>query len=387
MHAGAESVVKWEGITSGPFQVQQGVRQGGILSMDLYKLYGNNLLNRLTDLAIGAHIGETSCVTPTTADDMAIAASELTVLQRLVSTSVDYSLMENYLLQPIKSVIVALLNQGKKQQKPTDIDICMNGVRMPVVQEAAHTGIVRSADSQESTVNQNIEKARRTIYCLMGAGLHGNNGLDPDSSIHILQTYVLPLLVYGLEVLLPRKTLLDKLERTHKFLKQILSLPSSTADPAIYILSGTIPIEGVIHKRALTLIGNISRLPDDSVERKLALRQLSIKGENLHSWFIEVKHILTKYGLPPPWALMDSSPTKFSWKRQVKNRVAYWKDTFVSRAALYPSLKYLKTDSYAPGKKHPVIQEAHGVKDISRIHTKVRLLTGVYILPNQQISL
>ena len=116
---------------------------------------------------------------------MAIAASELTVLQRPVNTSVDYSLMEYYLLQPIKSVIVALLNQGKKQQKPIDIDIRMNGVRMPVVQEAAHMGIVRSADSQESTINQNIGKARRTIYCLMGAGLHGDNSQDPDSSIHI----------------------------------------------------------------------------------------------------------------------------------------------------------------------------------------------------------
>ena len=116
MHAGVESVVKWEGITSGPFQVQQGVRQGGILSTDLYKLYGNNLLIRLTDLAIGAHIGGTSGVAPTTADNMTKAASELIVLQRLVNTSVDYSLMENYLLQPIKSVIVALLNQGKKQQ-------------------------------------------------------------------------------------------------------------------------------------------------------------------------------------------------------------------------------------------------------------------------------
>ncbi|MCG8033052.1 MAG: endonuclease/exonuclease/phosphatase family protein, partial [Candidatus Thiodiazotropha taylori] len=94
MHVGAESVVKWEGATSDPFQVQQGVRQGGILSTDLYKLYGNRLLNRLTDLAIGAHIGETSCVAPTTADDMALVASELTVL-RLVNTSVDYSLMEN----------------------------------------------------------------------------------------------------------------------------------------------------------------------------------------------------------------------------------------------------------------------------------------------------
>ncbi|MCG8047714.1 MAG: reverse transcriptase domain-containing protein, partial [Candidatus Thiodiazotropha endolucinida] len=382
MHVGAESVVKWEGATSDPFQVQQGVRQGGILSTDLYKLYGNRLLNRLTDLAIGAHIGETSCVAPTTADDMALVASELTVLQRLVNTSVDYSLMENYLLQPVKSVIVSLPNKGKKRQSPVDIDIHMNGVRMPVVQEAAHMGIIRSADSQESTVKQNIEKARRTIYCLMGAGLHGENGLDPDSSIHILQTYVLPLLVYGLEVLLPRKTLLDKLERAYKkFLKQILSLPNSTADPAIYILSGTIPIEGVIHKRALTLIGNISRLPDDSVEKKIAVRQLSVKGENSHSWFIDVKHILIKYGLPSPWEIMESTPTKFSWKRQVKKQVdAYWVDALVSKAALYPSLEYRKTDSYVPGKKHPVIQEAHGVKDISRIHTKVRVLTGVYVL-------
>ena len=120
---------------------------------------------------------------------------------------------------------------------------------MPVVQEAAHMGIVRSVDNQESTVNQNIEKARRTMYWLMGAGLHGDNVLDPDSSIHILQTSALPLLVYGLRVLLPRKTLLVKLERTYKkFLKQILSLPSSTADPTIYILSGTIPNEGYSQK-------------------------------------------------------------------------------------------------------------------------------------------
>ena len=46
----------------------------------------------------------------------------------------------------------------------------MDGVRMPVVKEAMHMGILRSADSQESAVNHNIDKARRTTYCLIGAG-------------------------------------------------------------------------------------------------------------------------------------------------------------------------------------------------------------------------
>ncbi len=31
------------------------------------------------------------------------------------------------------------------------------------------------------------------------------------------------------------------------FIKQILSLPVTVADPAVYIISGTLPVEGQIH--------------------------------------------------------------------------------------------------------------------------------------------
>ena len=44
LHHQAESVVKWTGDRSDPFEIGQ----GGILSADLYKVYGNPLLNRLT---------------------------------------------------------------------------------------------------------------------------------------------------------------------------------------------------------------------------------------------------------------------------------------------------------------------------------------------------
>ena len=46
---------------------------------------------------------------------------------------------------------------------------------------------------------------------------------------------------------------MDMLEKMNKtFLKQILSLFSTTADPAVYILSGTIPVEGLGHKQVLS---------------------------------------------------------------------------------------------------------------------------------------
>ena len=82
---------------------------------------------------------------------------------------------------------------------------------MPVLQDVMYVGILRLADTQETAIRENIQKARRTIYSLMGSGLHGHNGVDPETSIH-LNIYVLPMLVYGLEVALLKATLIDKLE-------------------------------------------------------------------------------------------------------------------------------------------------------------------------------
>ena len=48
LHQDTQSAVKWQGEISEKFKVDQGVRQGGILSTDLYKVYSNNLLDRLT---------------------------------------------------------------------------------------------------------------------------------------------------------------------------------------------------------------------------------------------------------------------------------------------------------------------------------------------------
>jgi hypothetical protein len=55
-------------------------------------------------------------------------------------------------------------------------------------------------------------KKDRTAYCSLSAGFHGNNGLDPSTSMHILKTYVIPPLMYSLEVLLPTKPYIDELE-------------------------------------------------------------------------------------------------------------------------------------------------------------------------------
>jgi hypothetical protein len=56
--------------------------------------------------------------------------------------------------------------------------------------------------------------------------------------------------------LLPSGKSFEILEKQYKkMIKQVLSLPMNIADPAIYIISGLLPAEAEIHKRAIILYG------------------------------------------------------------------------------------------------------------------------------------
>ena len=56
---------------------------------------------------------------------------------------------------------------------------------------------------------------------------------------------------------------MDKVNRAYKkSLKQILSLPDTVADPAVYIISGALPIEGIVDKRSFVFFGSICRLQE-----------------------------------------------------------------------------------------------------------------------------
>ena len=129
------------------------------------------------------------------------------------------------------------------------------------------------------------------------------------------------------------------------------------------------------------------RLPESSIEKQLARRQLSIKGDKSNSWYIAIKDILLKYDLPHPWELLEAPPTRLAWKHQVRRQVDdYWVKTVMTQAALYSSLTYLQVESYKPEARHPIIREAQGVKDVPRIHTKSKIVTGSYVLQVNRAS-
>ena len=122
------------------------------------------------------------------------------------------------------------------------------------------------------------KKARKSAYSLLGGGFHGHNGLDVETIVHLYKIYISPVLLYGLELILPTTSSLLLLENFQKkVLKQILSLPPCVADITVNILTGILPIEAQLHIRALGLFNNIYNQLESNIEKSLARRQLLMK--------------------------------------------------------------------------------------------------------------
>jgi hypothetical protein len=131
----------------------------------------------------------------------------------MIDIVVDFSKREGYLLQPTKSVVLPVKSKCKSMEINEGF-WKLNNCSMPIVTQASHIGIQKSENcSAMTTVTENIRKARRALYSLMDTGLHGENGLDPETAMSMIRTFILPILTYGLEIVLPKGKNLDNIDR------------------------------------------------------------------------------------------------------------------------------------------------------------------------------
>ena len=108
LYTGGNEVIRWNGKYSSPYQVKQGVKQGGILSPCIYKLYLYDLLDTLKKSDLGLRIGCTYVGTPTCADDVLHLASTGYELQSMLSFNGLYTDKHMYKIHPVKSSVTIM---------------------------------------------------------------------------------------------------------------------------------------------------------------------------------------------------------------------------------------------------------------------------------------
>ena len=135
----------------------------------------------------------------------------------------------------------------------------INGKTVPRENKTTHLGIERNTKCQPNT-DEKVNLGRRTAYSLMGAGFNGKSCLKQCIKADMWRKYVVPRLIYGLEVHNLRKKDLQQLEAfQRRNLKQLQGLPIRAPDTASLALIGMLPVSACIEKNALTLFCNTTR--------------------------------------------------------------------------------------------------------------------------------
>jgi hypothetical protein len=234
-----------------------------------------------------------------------------------------------------------------------------------------HLGIQRnSKGSALPTFEAIVTSARRTLYSLMGAELHGFNSLPVEVCLHLYKVYIIPCATYGIEAITFSIPSIKPLEMFHRScLRNILSLPQCTAIPA-HIVTDRLLMEAVLDIKVITFLHSLLATPGPT--REVVIQQYIMKASP--SWVTQARTTLRKSSLPSLSDLAFSDSSKEEWKKVVKQAI-YNKS----------SLSYL-APNFTHGTVHSCISSARTPREVTRANVKLRLLTGSYNLQKQSLK-
>ena len=379
--------ITWKGVLSEAFYIKVGSKQGALPSPDEYVTHIATALFMAANSGMGFSIGNIILTNPTCADDMILMSTSLLQLQALLELITTYANEEQYVIHPQKTVITPfnVASKGQMEFLKSYPLFETNGNTIPVVEEFTHLGIQRSVTSPYVVVEARAETARKTFYALLGAGLHGLNGLPVTTSLMLYRIYVIPRLLYGLESVRLTDTAISKLDSFHRYaLRCILGLPKYTATPALFILSGQLPISYQIDIKILSFIRSLLSIEPT---RELLLHQYAIKTDKSNSLVVIFAKKLSKYDLPTIYDLYMDTPPKQVWKTLVKSAVIKVACNDIRDGAECKSTLSLLHHQLVFSAPHPAVSMVDNPRQVVRACIKSKILTQTYPIESTRVRI
>ena len=368
--------IMWQGSLSKEVPVTLGTGQGKTIAAQMYKTYIDPTLESLESSGYGARIGITSVVAPSCADDIVLAATSIPRMQGLYCILDQNTRRNRSKLNYNKCDILTNMKKLNDLQFP----LYIGDNEIPYSEKVKHLGLKRTAKSPSADIQAKIAQARGAGYALIPAGIHGENGVTPHTSVRTLRMNVVSILLYGLDaIIMTQKERDDVCVFFNTLVRSVLGLRKSVASSALFLLSGLYPIECELHCRIIGLYGAICRQDSHHPLKVIAQRQLANPE---CGWFDYLITIASKYNIRAQILNQLYSPDKpEKWKRFIKLHIkSWWNEHLFEDARDRSTLQLLDLSLIHAGETHFMYPRTGSSQLRTAIAFRTKMLTGTYTL-------
>ena len=180
-YLGQRCFVRWNSKDSALFSVQNGVRQGAVLSPILFSLYVNDLIEILRSSGLGCYVGNKFFGIVAYADDMLLLAPKRNALQRMVDICESYMMEHKINFSPQKTKCLCF-GTDKNSVK----NISVSGTDIKWSRQAIHLGVTLCEDGK---MDQDVKTKRAQFIDGCHHLLEEFGGSHPEVQTKLLILY------------------------------------------------------------------------------------------------------------------------------------------------------------------------------------------------------
>lgn len=264
--------VRWGAVTSEPFFVSNGVRQGGILSPLLFNLYVDDLSQRLRQCKTGCMVGERLLNHLLYADDLVIMSPYSAGLQQLLRICSDYGEQYDIKFNSTKSVVMVV--RTKEHLKSVFPVFYLSGEELAVVEKVKYLGHMIRSDLCD---DEDIQRQYCKLYAQANMLARKFHMCTNNVKVCLFKAYCTPLYTAHLWCSYSKSKYRKLQVAYNDALRILLKVPRWTSASQLFVQNNVPTLNAVIRNFVFTfmkrledsqnVILNVLTMPEQSTVR------------------------------------------------------------------------------------------------------------------------